>query len=131
MLTILVATFVTLCSLIPFYLLLLSQLESLKQVNTENTKNWKNTKTLIDSFYNKVVNDIMSGNLSSIISEHLIQFLIEPSNFTKKSSQMIYKHRFHKNLDKLKFRTDLLKLTGRVFARILIQILYLSIFLKM
>lgn len=131
MLAKLAATFFTLCSLIPFYPLLLSQLESLKQINTENTTNWKNTKTLIDSFYNKVVNDIMSGNLSSIISEHLIQFLIEPSIFTKESSQMIYKQRFHKNLDKLKFRTDLLKLTGRVFARILIQILYLSIFLKM
>ena len=45
----------------------------------------RNTKTLIDNiFYNKPLNDIISGNLSSIISGHLIQFLIEPSKFTKK-----------------------------------------------
>ena len=30
----------------------------------------------------------MSGNLSSIISDHLLEFLIEPSKFTKKSLQM-------------------------------------------
>ena len=45
----------------------------------------RNTKTLIDNiFHNKPLNDIMSGNLSSIIFDHFIQFLIEPSNFTKK-----------------------------------------------
>ena len=51
----------------------------------------------------------MSGNLSSIISEHLIQFLTEPSNFRKKSSQMIHKQRCYKNCDKLQFRADIIK----------------------
>ena len=54
---------------------------------TTPTRIKRNTKTLTDNtFYNKPlnVNDIMSGNLSSIISDHLIQFLIEPSKFTEK-----------------------------------------------
>ena len=49
---------------------------------TTPTRITRNTKTLIDNiFYNKPVDDIMSGSLSSIISDHLIQFLIEPSKF--------------------------------------------------
>ena len=56
---------------------------------TTPTRTTRNTKTLIDNiFYKKPLNDIMSGNLSSIISDHLLQFLIEPSKFTKKSLQM-------------------------------------------
>ena len=56
---------------------------------TTPTRTTRNTKTLIDNiFYNKPLNDIMSGNLSSIISDHLLEFLIEPSKFTKKSLQM-------------------------------------------
>ena len=47
---------------------------------TTPTRITRNTKTLIyNIFYNKPLNDIMSGNLGSIISGHLIQFLIEPS----------------------------------------------------
>ena len=49
---------------------------------TTLTRIARNTKSLIDNiFYSKPLNNIMSGNLSSIISDHLIQFLIEPSNF--------------------------------------------------
>ena len=78
---------------------------------TTPTRITRNTKTLIDNiFYNKPLNDIMSGNLSSIISDHLIQFLIEPSKFTEKSPQMVYKQRCYKNFDKLQFRADLIKL---------------------
>ena len=52
---------------------------------TTPTRITRNNKTVIDNiFYNKPLNDIMSGNLSSIISDHLIQFLIEPSKFTEK-----------------------------------------------
>ena len=58
----------------------------------------------------------MSGNLSSIISEHLIQFLIEPSKFTKKSLQMIYRQRCYKNFDKLQFRADLIKVNWGSFC---------------
>ena len=62
---------------------------------TTPTRITRNTKTLIDNiFYNKPLNDIMSANLSSIISEHLIQFLIAPSRSTKKSPQMVYRQRY-------------------------------------
>ena len=84
---------------------------------TTPTRITRNTKTLIDNiFYNKPLNDIMSGNLSSIISDHLIQFLIEPSKFTKKSPQMVYRQRCYKNFDKLQFRVDLIKVNWGSFC---------------
>ena len=72
----------------------------------------------------------MSGKITSIISDHLSQFLIEPANFTKKSSQKIYRQRYYKNFDKFQFKVTSLKLTATVFAMILIQILCLNNFLK-
>ena len=51
----------------------------------------------------------MSGNLSSVISDHLIQFLDEPSKFTKKSPQMVCRQRCYKNSDKFQFRADFIK----------------------
>ena len=46
---------------------------------TTRTRNTRNTKALIDNiFYNNALNNIISGNLSSIISDHLIQCLIDP-----------------------------------------------------
>ena len=45
----------------------------------------KNTKTLKN--FLQPLNDIMSGNISIIISDYLIQFLIELSKFTKKPPQ--------------------------------------------
>ena len=78
---------------------------------TTRTRITRNTKTLIDNiFYNKPLNDIMSGNLSSIISDHLIQFLIEPSKFIKNSPQLVYRQRCYKNFDKLQFRAELIKI---------------------
>ena len=44
-------------------------------------------ETLISNI--KPLNNIISGNLSSIISDHLIQFLIEPLDFSEKSSKII------------------------------------------
>ena len=58
----------------------------------------------------------MSGNLSSIISDHLIQFLIEPSKFTEKSPQMVYRQRCYKHFDKLQFRVDLIKVNWGSFC---------------
>ena len=73
------------------------------------TRITRNTKTLVDNiYYNKPLNNIISGNLSSIISDHLIQFLIEPLYFSEKSSKMINRQRCNKNFDKLKFKADLL-----------------------
>ena len=52
---------------------------------TTPTRITRNTKILIGNiFYNKPLNDIISGKLSSIISDHLIQFLIQASKFTEK-----------------------------------------------
>ena len=77
---------------------------------TTPTRITRNTKSLIDNnFYNKPLNDIMSGNLSSIISDQLIQFLTEPSKSSKKSLQMVYRKRCYKNFGKLQFRADLIK----------------------
>ena len=47
---------------------------------TTSTRVTRNTKTLIDN---------ISGNLSSIISDHLIQFLIEPLDFSEKPSKIV------------------------------------------
>ena len=83
---------------------------SLLSFITTPTRITRNSKILIDNiFYNKALNDIMSGNLSSIISDHRIQFLIEPSKFTKKLPQMVYRQRCYKSFDKLQFRADLIK----------------------
>ena len=46
---------------------------------TTPTRITRNTKTFINNiYYNKPLSNIISRNLSSIISDHLIQFLIEP-----------------------------------------------------
>ena len=61
------------------------------------------SKTLIDNiFYNKPVLDITARNLSSIISDHLIQFLIEPSATNTKLEQTFKLQRCYKNFDKTK-----------------------------
>ena len=84
---------------------------------TTPTRITRSTKILIDNiFYSKPLNDIMSGNLSRIISDHLIQFLIEPSKFTKKLLQMVYRQRCYKNFDKLQFRADLIKVNWGSFC---------------
>ena len=77
---------------------------------TTPTRITRNTKTFIDNiYYNKPLNSIISGNLSSIISDKLIQFLIEAIDFSEKSSKMINRQRCYKNFDKLKFKADLVK----------------------
>ena len=49
------------------------------------------SKTLIDNiFYNKPMLNITAGNISSVIADHLIQFLIEPSS-TKAKLEQTYK----------------------------------------
>ena len=49
------------------------------------TRITRNTKTLTDNiYYNKPLSNIISENLNSTISDHLIQFLIEPSDFSEK-----------------------------------------------
>ena len=84
---------------------------------TTPTRITRNTKTLIDNIcYNKPLNNIISGNLSSIISDHLIQFLIEHLDFSEKSSKMINRQRCYKNFDKLRFKADLVKVNWDGFC---------------
>ena len=84
---------------------------------TTPTRIPRNTKTQTDNiFYKKPLNDIMFGNLSSISSDYHLQFLIKPLNFTKISTQMIYRQRYYKNVDKLQFRADLIKVNWDSFS---------------
>ena len=67
---------------------------------TTPTRITRNTKTLIDNiYYNKPLNKIISGNLSSMISDHLIQFLIHPIDFSEESSKMINRQRCYGNFE--------------------------------
>ena len=92
---------------------------------TTPTRITRNTKTLIDNiYYNKPLNNIISGNLSSIISDHLIQFLIEPLDFSEKCKDAI------KILTNSILRLTLLKLIGMIFALLLMQVMHLPIFSK-
>ena len=84
---------------------------------TTLTRITRNTKTLIDDiYYNKPLNNFISGNLSSIISDHFIQFLIGPLNFLEKSSKIVNRQRCYKNFDKLKFKADLVKINWDGFC---------------
>ena len=84
---------------------------------TTPTRITRNTKTFIDNiYYNKPLNSIISGNLSSIISDKLIQFLIEAIDFSEKSSKMINRQRCYKIFDKLKFKSDLVKVNWDGFC---------------
>ena len=46
----------------------------------------------------------------------MIQFLIEPLDFSEKSSKMINRQRCYKNFDKLKFKADLVKVNWDGFC---------------
>ena len=75
-------------------------------INT-TTRVTDHSKTLIDNiFYNKPMLNITAGNISSVISDHLIQFLIEPSSSNAKLEQTCKLQRCYKNFDDTKFRND-------------------------
>ena len=67
------------------------------------------SETLIDNiFYNKPLNnDMIAGNLCSVISDHLFQFLVEPSYYMHNSSKEKITKRCYKRFDKEKFKSDL------------------------
>ena len=84
---------------------------------TTLTRITRNTKTLIDDiYYNKPLNNFISGNLSSIISDHFIQFLIGPLDFLEKSSKIVNRQRCYKNFDKRKFKINLVKINWDGFC---------------
>ena len=72
------------------------------------------SKTLIDNiFYNKPMLNITAGNISSAISDHLIQFLIGPSSSNSKLEQICKLQRCCKNFNKAKFKNDIHKISWR------------------
>ena len=63
------------------------------------------SKPLLDSiFYNKTM--LNSGTISYFISDHVIQFLIQPSSSNAKLEQTCKLQRCYKNLDKAKSNND-------------------------
>ena len=57
--------------------------------------------------------NITTGNISSAISDHLIQFLIEPCSSNAKLEQTCKLQRCYKNFDKSKFKNDLHKISWK------------------
>ena len=72
------------------------------------------SKTLIDNiFCNKPMLNPTAGNISFVISDHLIQFLIEPSSYNATLEQTSKLQRYYKNFDKAKFKNDLHKISWK------------------
>ena len=57
--------------------------------------------------------NITAGDISSVISDHLIQFLIEPSSTNSKLEKTCKLQRCYKNFDKRKFKNDLHKISWK------------------
>ena len=70
--------------------------------------------TLIDNtLYNKPMLNVTARNISSVISDHLIQFLTESSSSNVKIEQTRKLQRCFKNFDKAKFKNDLNKFSWK------------------
>ena len=68
------------------------------------------SKTLIDNiFTNKLDEQIISGNITSTMSDHLIQFLIKPKEYNNSNKQLIYRRNF-KKFNEEKFKNELQKI---------------------
>ena len=65
------------------------------------------TNNINNIFYQKPLNNVIAGNLYSLISDHVIQFPTEPSSYIHTSSKEKISKRYYKNFDKEKFRSDL------------------------
>ena len=72
------------------------------------------SKTLIDNiFCNKPMLNTTDENISFVVSDHLIQFLIEPSSYNATLEQTCKLQRYYKNFDKAKFKNDLHKISWK------------------
>ena len=80
------------------------------------------SKTLIDNiFYNKPMLNITAGNISSVISDHMIQFLIEPSSTNAKLEQTCKLQRCYKYFGKTNLKMTCRKSAGKNNVVIQIQ----------
>ena len=57
--------------------------------------------------------NITAGNISSVIPNHLIQFLIESFSSNAKLEETSKMQRWYKNFDKRKFKNDLHKISWK------------------
>ena len=76
---------------------------------TSPTRISKTSKTLIDNiFYNQFTNEVISGNLTVGISDHMPQFALIPSSIAKmKLSPSKVKIRKYKQIDTAKLNEDI------------------------
>ena len=82
-------------------------------INTP-TRVTDHSNTLIDNiFYNKPMLNITVESISSVISDHLTQFLFEPSSSNAKLEQTCKLQRCYKNFDKTKFKNGLHKISRK------------------
>ena len=80
-------------------------------INTPTTVT-SHLKTLKDNiFYNKLMLKITAGDISSVISYYLPQFLNEPCSTNAKIELTCKLQRCYKNFDKTKFKNNLHKAT--------------------
>ena len=97
---------------------------SFSPIMTLPTRVGNTSETLIDNIVdNKPLSDMIAGNLCSVISDHLIQFLIESSSYMHNSSKEKITKRWYKKFDKEKFKSDFivsspLKLGGFLIFKI-------------
>ena len=82
-------------------------------INTPTRVKGHSKKLRDNIFYNKPTLNITAGNISCIISDHLIQTLIEPSATNGKLEQTRKLQRYYKNFDKTKFKNDLHKISWK------------------
>ena len=79
---------------------------------TAPTRVTSKSKTLIDNiFYNQFSNSLLSGNITTGISDHMPQFCIIPINskYSNKHAKNVYQRKF-KNFDSNKYNEDLNKI---------------------
>ena len=72
------------------WILIKKDLYTISFIPCINIPTWiaQNLETCIDNiFYNKIISDSIAGNITTGISDHLIQFLIEPSTFSNKNEK--------------------------------------------
>ena len=85
---------------------------------TSPTRITSTSKTTIDNiFYNKPIENILAGNISSLISDHLIQFIIEPIVSHKQPTIEQKFQRSYKNFDSLKFKHELSKIDWNLYLK--------------
>ena len=113
---------------------LLSVLEKLSHENKQilimgdfiiNLLNYdKNTSNFLDKIkiYDKTMLNLAVGNISSVISDHLIQFLIEPSSTNAKLERTCKPQDTIRTLMRQNLKITYLKSTGKNTAVIQIQV---------